>query len=289
MATTKFNTNIINAARSLKDRRTNPSAAGDTGMRYTSALLAYYQNKAVRAFIAEQLAALGVTAFCEKFPELVKTSDVLTVASGKVAKPSDALWVLSVAKSDYTLWYDRVEENDVVSVQTGRNAMVVPSASRPVFWDQAGYVNTLGLTSGNIVCRYIVSPNDLAVITTAHDDGKKNTANGGYTAATNLLQATMNVSFASGDENRIVMFWDNHASKVYFGTVASVKDADEVYLTGEGLPAANISAGDVTMVLMEQVRDTDILLNDMWMGEIVRRMVQYGIADAQAGIVQGND
>ena len=85
------------------------------------------------------------------------------------------------------------------------------------------------------------------------------------------------------------MFWDNHASKVYFGTVASVKDADEVYLTGEGLPAANISVGDVTMVLMEQVRDTDILLNDMWMGEIVRRMVQYGIADAQAGIVQGND
>ena len=70
MATTKFNTNIINAARSLKDRRTDPSVAGDTGMRYTSALLSYYQNKAVRAFIAEQLAALGVTAFCEKFSRI---------------------------------------------------------------------------------------------------------------------------------------------------------------------------------------------------------------------------
>ena len=283
MATTTLNTLILQASRMVQEARTNAGVGGDTGMRYTSANWADYVNKALRDFLADKVVTLGVEKFALMFSEYVKTSGVLTVASGVVAKPSDALWVMAVAKSDYTLWYDRVAEEDVVSVQTGRNAMIVPSASRPVFWESDGNINTLGLTSGSIVCRYIVSPSALSVITSAAGSGKKNTANGQYTAATRLLQATMNSGFASGDENRTVMFWDNAASKVYFGQIASVKDADEVYLTGDGLPAANIAAGSVTIVLMEQLRDPDVKLLPLWHGELLQRIVKYAMSDTIPG------
>lgn len=280
MATTTLNTLILQASRMVQEARTDAGVGGDTGMRYTSANWTDYVNKALRDFLADKVVTLGVEKFALMFSEYVKTSGVLTVASGVVAKPSDALWVMAVAKSDYTLWYDRVAEEDVVSVQTGRNAMITPSASRPVFWESDGNINTLGLTSGNIVCRYIVTPTALSVITSAAGSGKKNTANGQYTAATRLLQATMNSGFASGDENRTVMFWDNAASKVYFGQIASVKDADEVYLTGDGLPAANIAAGSVTIVLMEQLRDPDVKLLPLWHGELLQRIVKYALSDA---------
>lgn len=289
MATTKFNNNILLAARRLKDRRTDASVNGDTGQRYSSALLTNYQNKAIKELLREKFAEIGAAEFMRAFPELVKTSGVLTLTAGVVAKPSDAFLVIDLDSSDYAVHFDVLEQSEVQRVRSGADPLKAPSATLPVFWDENGSINTLGLTTGSVVARYIVKPDDLAVITSAAGNGKKNSANGQYTTATKLLQATMSTGFASGDENRVVMFYDNAAGKVYYGTIASVKDADEVYLSGDGLPAADIAAGNVTIVLMEQLQDADVKLNALWFGNIVDRMVQYGLADAQAGIVSGNN
>jgi hypothetical protein len=284
MATTILNSLIIQASRMIQEYRTDAGTGGDSNKRFKSSNWTDYTNRALRDLLRDKLAQLGSKQFAEQFAEYIKTSGVLTVVSGSVSKPSDALWVLEVAKSDLSIWYDRVPEEEVMSVKTGRNMMIVPTSTKPVFWEENGSINTLGLTAGNIVARYIEAPSALAVITSAAGNGKKNTANGQYTAATKLLQATMSTGFAAGDENRVVMFYDNAAGKVYYGTIASVKDADEVYLSGDGLPAANIAAGSVTIVLMEQLQDADVKLKSIWHGELLERIVKYALADTIGSI-----
>lgn len=279
MATPILNGLILKAARMMQEPRTSAAASDDTGKVYKSARWTDYANSSLRDLLKEKVKELGVDSFMTSFPEYVKTSGVLTLVAGEVAKPSDAMIIVDVLKSDLTVKFERVNAEEVASVQSGEHGLYAPTASRPVFWEENGFIHTLGQTTGDIVAKYIVSPPDAAVITTAAGVGKKNTANGQYTAATALLAATMNVSFASGDENRPVMFWDNAAGKVYAGTISSVKDADEVYLTGDGLPPANIAAGNVTIVLMAELTGSDIALNPVWHGELLQRMVAYAMAD----------
>jgi hypothetical protein len=285
MATSVLNSLILKASRMVQEMRTSAAATDDTDRRWKSENWTDYVNRALRDYLQEKLQELGLKEFMKMYPEYVKPSGVLTLVSGSVAKPTDALIVVDLVKSDLSVYFERLDPTEVESVRTGANPLYVPSATAPVFWEEDGKIKTLGQISGNVIAKYIATPIDLVVITAAAGNGKRNTFSGQYTHATRLLQGTMNVPFAAGDENRKIMFYDNSAGKVYYGRIASVKDSDEVYVDevvpgAGGLPAADIAAGNVTMIMMEQVSDPDIALKNFWHGELLNRIIQYAMADS---------
>lgn len=280
MATPILNGVILQASRRVQEYRTSAAATDDTGRRWTSANWTDYANNALRDLLLDKLQKLGPAAFAAAFPEYVKNSGTIVLVSGEVAMPDGALAVLELKDAANAFTFFPVPQSQVYTVQSGRDKMIVPSSTYPVFWTESGVIKTLGVTAGNVVARYIYAPSDLAVITTADGNGKKNSANGSWTAATNRLTIAMAGNFVSGqDENRLVMFYDNNAGKVYYGRIASIGGTGYCTLTGDGLPTSNIAAGDVTIALMEQLSDPDILLNRMWHGELIERMVKYALSD----------
>jgi len=284
MATVVMNDLILKAARKVQEYRTSAAIGGDSAtFRFTSADWTDYINRAVRKYLKERLDLLGVEGFRVLYPEYEKPSGVLTLAAGAVAKPSDALVILNLAKSDLSIFYEMLPRERITAVQTGRDTEIVPSATKPVFWEEEGFIKTLGLTTGNVVARYIKTHTDVLPIASAAGVGVKNTAAGEYTVATQLLSApTWSRTLQSTDANRRLMFYDNAAGKVYYArakTIPSVASVVIESVDGSVLPAANIAAGDVTIVLMEETANEDIVLNKMWHDEIVERVFGYAIAD----------
>lgn len=286
MATTIFNNNILRAAKILKEART---LATDDGDRYSSAMLADYQNRAVRSLITEMVESLGVPMFADKFPEYIATSGVLTLVSGLVALPSDCYRVIDVAVDDYSTYFDALDQADVVSVKTGRDGLVVPVFAEPVHYQEGSRLYTLGITSGTIVVRYIRLHVDMSPITAATGNGfiYSISANISYTAATRTLLIESDIGMDSGDVNKLVTF--NTASIVYAARIDSVTtelapDKTFLVLRGDGLPAGDIAALTILNVLVSDVDPdaNDLKLNEAHSSEIVRRMVELATLDTRA-------
>jgi hypothetical protein len=277
MATTRFNNVILAAARRLQDGR---SSAGSDGVRYTSALMAEYANRALRE-IGRGLWERYGEKVAEAAPELVKESGALTLsAAGVVALPADVLAVLEVAEADYGLTLFRVPQSRILSVKAGKDGAIVPSVTRPVWWIEGTDLHVLPVTyQETVVVRYVMEHTDIAVLTTAAGNGNFNTAQGTYTAATRVLAATMNANFVAGDVNKRVMF--RSATVVYEGRIESRTGNGTVVLVGDGLPAGDVAAVIDVMVSDVSPEVTDIKLGAYLDGEVVERMVAMGLKDAR--------
>ena len=286
MATSNLNSLILATARKLKDARTNPSSVGDTGRVYSSAVLTDYANRAVRDFLRDALKSLGPKLFAETFPEYIKTSSTLTLAAGSVAKPTDALFVIGLMKSDLTLNFEPVKAEELASVLTGAAGLLNASATQPLFYDEAGNIKTLGVTTGDVIARYIRVHPDLTVITTAVGNGTIYTtaANITWTAATKLLTIDDDPFFSGDQTNRLIMF--RTATIVYVGRIQSqtvdLSANTLVTIDGDGLPAGNISAPNIIEMVVSGLwpDGSDLKLNAIWYGEIVERMTAMAEADA---------
>jgi hypothetical protein len=288
MATTNLNTLIRAAARKLKDERTSPASSDDTGHVYSSALLTEYANRAVRDFLRDSFKALGKDRFAELFPEYIKQSGVLTLASGLAAKPSDAFLVIDLFVSDLSLKFDPLGESKVAQVQVSDAGLDNASATHPKFWDEDGSIKTLGVTSGSVIARYISIHPDLSVITTATSAGTVYTtaANLSYTAATKLLiiDGELHIFDTNIPTNQVIQLWTS--TTVYTGRVSSyhitIGGDAEVYLDGENLPASDIVPSNLLGIAISGSgpNPNDIKLKEYWHGEILERMVQMGEADA---------
>lgn len=286
MATTILNNLILQASRKVQEYRTSAASTDDTGRRWLSSNWTDYTNRAIRDFLKEKFIQYGPKAFGELFPDYMKQSGSLTVVSGSVVKPSDSFIVTDLWMADNSATFFRIPQDLVAGVVGGFDRSIVPSTSNPCFYEEGGYIKTLGLTSGSVYARYIKSHADLAVITTANGNGKYATAftTAYYVASTGVLfVTTMSSSFASGDENKQVVFQDN-SGVVYSGHIASVVNGTTVSLyeasRDDGLPAANITAGNITSAIMGDTHNTDVLLNSFWFGEILDKIVAYAQQDA---------
>lgn len=289
MATTLFNSNIIEFASRMKDARTSAAIAGDTSAnggptRYTSAQCARYENRSIRDLLLEWFQKLGPDHFEELFPEYVKTGSAITLVAGVVAKPVDAFIVLDLKKSDGTVKFRRLEQKLVQDVIMNTDGLIVPSPTSPVFYEENGNIVALGITSGNVIPRYIVTHQDIAVSTVSAGNGKIKTGGGTlYTQATQTIGiCTMNVPFAAGDENKRIMFVDTSAGTVvYYARIASVISATSVSIYGDGLPPGDLFAATIPTVIVADNDITDLTLNQYWFGEVIERMIKFAMEDAK--------
>jgi len=290
MATTKLNSVIVAVARKLQDERTDASASSDTGTVYHSVLLTEYANRAVRDLLREKFLALGKEGFAGLLPEYIVESAALTLDAGSVAKPVGAWFVLDLYKSDKTIKFEPLEPDEVGSVLTSEAGLDNATASRPKFYEEGSNIKTLGLTSGNVIARYIKAHQDLTVITGASGDGKSSSDTAAYTATTKTWDADIYNTFAvAADAGKPMMF--RTASVVYFGTIVSVTNVapDEgdplghcyIVLEGDGLPSGNVASIVESMIADMGPLDSDLKLNENWLGEIIDRMVAMGEADAE--------
>ena len=272
MATTKFNNIILDTARILKAART--LATDDAGS-YTSALLTRYANRSIRKFLIERIQQLMPFQFAEAFPEYVKESGALTLTAGLTAKPTDAIYILEVRQGSTR--FSRVQQKDVESLVTGINRTMVPSATKPFFWEDGGNINTLGVTSGNITARYIVVHQDISPITGSTSSGTSNSGSGTWVSSTRTLTCAMDRSFSSNDINKLIAFGGTTVG--YIGIIESVTNGTTVVLRGDGLPG-NFSPSKV--LLSDTTPDSnDLKLNEYWHPEMVQRCVQMALADAK--------
>jgi hypothetical protein len=287
--TTYLNNLILATARKLKDERTSAASSDDTGHVYSSALLTEYANRAVRNYLAAELNSLGIKAFARKYPEYVKQSSALSLSSGSVAKPADALFVFDLVLSDLSLRFDPISQENVAQALAGEAGLGAPSATHPGFYEESGNIKTLGVTSGTVLARYISVHPDLAVITTATSVGIIYTtaANLTWTAATKLLtvDGELHLFDTIDPTNQIIQFWKSGV--VYTGRVSSyhitIGGDAEVYVQGEALPASDITPSSLLGLAISGhgPEADDLKLNEHWHGEILERMVQMGQADAE--------
>jgi hypothetical protein len=172
MPTTRFNNNILQMSRRLNDPRTDASSSGDTGAVYTSAILAGYQNQAIRNLIKDQFLKVGELGIAAVFPELVRLSSALTLTTsgtqGSVAVPSDCWLVITLRNSGATKEFRKVIDiHDLNRMVTGEHAFLNPTAARPYFFELSGSIYTRGIYSGDVVAIYLQSPADVVVTTGA--------------------------------------------------------------------------------------------------------------------------
>ena len=286
MATTKKNSIILVAARRLKDARTSAGSSSDTGAVYTSAILSDYCDRAVREFLKEKLLTLGKEEFARQFPEYIKTSTTLTLAAGSVAKPSDCWFVLDLHKTDLSVKFEPLEPDEVGSVLTSDAGLDNASATHPKFYEEGSNIKTLGVTTGDVYARYIRTQPDITILTAAAGNGTIYTtsANLIWTAATNLLTIAAISILDSDDINRLIMF--RTATIVYVGRITAVSETGGtttlVTITGDGLPAGNLTAPNIVEFVVSDLwpEDTDLDLNDNHFGEIIDQMVQFAEEDA---------
>jgi hypothetical protein len=274
-ATLRFNANLMAAASTLKDRRTRPSSAGDSGRRFSSDILAYYENRAIKELILEKYFQYGEN-FDQVMPECVKTSADLTLdANGVADLPPDAWLFIDLAKSDFSAYIHKIFE-DVSAVRAGRVGTIQPSLDDVYFFEEGRKIYVLpddGATT--VKGRYVVTPTDISVIEES-GGGNYSVGKGEWTSATGLLAVSMHSDFLITDIGKTVMF--QIGTTIYHGRISGYSDTDEVFVSGQGLP----TGGEIVEAVM--VADSGPDLNDVpiapiWDPEIVKRMVGYGLAD----------
>lgn len=280
MATTKLNQIILEAARRLKDERSDPSSGGDAGASFNSALLQRYANRSVRDFLLGQYGQLGEKMFPLLFPEYLKTSGNLSLVSGSVIKPTDAWYIVSLITSDLVVKYEKLKPEEVDAVRTGKAGLLNATSVHPKFWEEGETIKTLPATNATVVARYIKTHQDIVVSTAAVGNGNYRVGGGTWTAATKTLTATMISAFVSGDVNKRLMFKDAATGIVYLGYIGSITNPTTVVLHGDGLPGANITSVDQALVSDLDPDGNDLILNQYWHGEIVNRMIELAMADA---------
>lgn len=163
MATPKFNNLILTAARRLKAPR---SLATEDVNPYTSVILQGYANQAIRDLLNEKLVSLPtLQGFARLFPEYVKRSDELTLADGSVAKPVDAMLVLELFKSTGAVYFTPYDPVYAGKIITGYDVMNIPTATDPLFWEEAGLIKVLPVAVGgySVYARYFEGHEDLVV------------------------------------------------------------------------------------------------------------------------------
>jgi hypothetical protein len=129
---TRFGANILTAARRLHDNRSVAESSGDGDSRYTSDLLRRYQNTAIKDVIRDLY-----TQYHDKvdqvIPEMVSESGNIALVAG-LGTLQDGTWiVLEAAKSDYSLYYTKIDRNPM-KIKTARDPMLTPTALHPVFY-----------------------------------------------------------------------------------------------------------------------------------------------------------
>lgn len=168
MATTRFNNHVLSVARRLNDPRTDASATGDTGAVYSSAILSYYVNQAMRDLVRDYFLKLGEQATAAIFPDLVKVSSALTLTTGSVAVPTDSWFITALRVSGGTKEFRKIHDvRDINRAITGEHAFIKPTAAKPYFYELGGTINTLGITTGNVLAHYMTVPPDVTVVTGA--------------------------------------------------------------------------------------------------------------------------
>lgn len=285
MASTRFNNNILVAARRLQQNRSVAGPGGDTGNRYTSARLSDYQNRAIRDLIKAKYDA-APEVFPLRYPQMMKTSDPFTInALTRIAIPSD-VWLVT------ELWlgslkFKKVPDHRIGDVLSGVDRLIVPSVNEPAFFTENGYMYFLpdtGLT-GEVKYRFVKEHADIAVNTAASGVGNKNTANGAFTVATKQLTAAMSIAFADSDVGKKIIFATVNGigtlTGVYESLIFAKVSATEVTIGGDYLPTANeivstVLVSDYTPEL------SDIQISKYDDGAIIDLMVGLATTDQAA-------
>ncbi len=175
MATPNLNGRILIVAHRLQQTRTDPTAIGDSGQRYSSLLLAGYVNRAVREFLTQSYERMGPDTFTKLFTEYIKTTTpTLTLVGGVVAKPADAWYFISLSKSDFSVDFYKLRQNEISSVLTKQNGEIVPSAADPAFYEEGANLfvlpNVAPISGWAVSGRYIVTHQDLTPYTDANPE-----------------------------------------------------------------------------------------------------------------------
>jgi len=216
----------------------------------------------------------------------VKVSGALTLSSGVVAKPADAWFILDVYTEAGTYRFDELNARKRGQVIVADGGLDNASATHPKFFDEAGNINTLGITSGNIKARYVRLQPDLTVSVVAAGNGTiyATAANLTWAAATKLLTVTgANTLFSISPVNKIIMF--RTSSVVYIGRIASYDQSASdcvLTLTSDGLPAGNINPSSIIELVVSDLwpDDADLVLDVMWHGDVIEKMTAMGEQDA---------
>lgn len=215
-------------------------------------------------------------------PELVKTSDPLVLVAGATPKPSDA-WRILTLKTVGGVFIDKLPDTEIELVKTNRST-IQPTTSRPRFYEEGENIFLLPTNvTDDVIARYVQSIDDIAVITSNIGLGNFIMAPGTYTLATKTLQATMNIPFSVGDENKRVMFHDG--TEVFEGKITAVVGIDTVTLYGDGLPTGDIPVIQQVMVSDVSPDTRDIPVNQVWDAELVQRMVKMATEDASRSLL----
>jgi hypothetical protein len=277
MATVKFNNIILEVFQRLKDPIANATLDGTT---YSNKIVRDHCNRAIRDFLIAQITGFGERGFSEAYPEYVKTGSALTLVAGTIAKPTDCFTILDLYAG--AVLFTKLEQYQVAGIVNGSDPVIIPSATSPVFWEEGSNIYTLGITSGNVIPRYIITHQDITPTINSSTAGNWGST-GTFTAATNTLVATMNSSFASVDVNKKIFF--RSTTTTYAGYIQSYTNATTVVLGGNNLPSSDIAT--VQIIVSDASPDsTDLLLNPYWYGEVVERTYMYSVKDSKNSVIQ---
>jgi hypothetical protein len=161
----RFAANILKAALRLHDQRTDPTALGDDGMRYSSALLSSYQNQAIRDLIKDTYASIG-DKIDGLMPEIVSEVNGVVLTNGNGPLPSNVWLVLEAGADDYS-WYGWKIQSNPLKVKTSRDALVTPTLLKPAWYQKGRYIQFLPTTrTGPVSVWAIENPADISLAST---------------------------------------------------------------------------------------------------------------------------
>jgi hypothetical protein len=161
MTTDRFNRNLLAAARRLKDQRTDPTSSGDVAMRYSSALLTYYQNRAV-SDVFQSAIKNGKDLVDELVPESIFFRTVET-QSGIADIPDDIFELLEVSSATAPLTRYHHLVGDIAKVEDGGDPLFLQGYT-PYWFLSGGSLYIRPWEALNLVIiRYIKDPGDITV------------------------------------------------------------------------------------------------------------------------------
>ena len=283
--TPRFNTNILAVARRVQDARTDATA---NGKRYSSALLAFYQNTAIRDLIKEvYVTAKG--AFHLIMPEIVKLSSWLPVITqtthGTADMPVEAWLFLDLAdNASPARTYPQLTQNVARALSALDPAI---DATHPAYSQAGRKLLTFGVVSSiSVRGRYIQQIADISPSygTVGAGGGYFNAAAAyAWVAATRTFTVLTSLGLTVAVVGKPLIF--HKTTDLYVGTITGIAIGitDTVLtLEGDNLPAGNLSSGSETILIPDSTLISyDIPLSPNWDGEIRERMVAMALADVK--------
>jgi len=290
MASTRFNANILAAARKLKDKRVSPTSSDDSGKRYTSTVLAYYQNRAIAGMVKEAHSQFG-DKIGEYLPQVVKRTGVLGFTSGHLKTPEEWRFIELVTSDGLTV-FNRIS-GDIIKIISGRDPVIQPSEDHPVFWEEGlflwVYPTQKAGADWSVEGRYIVNPAAVSVSVSPAGSGKPLVADPffQFNVASGYMIGIEDGAFAvsPADVGKKLFFIDS-ASNIWCGEISSIISANVVHLRGNGLPSVNKGPGlgldTILSAMIPDITDVqaDVILPEIFDGDIVEKMVSMGLQDA---------